>query len=35
MTQEEAKRSIDVFREQYPAIVQLWYDIERACKQVI
>lgn len=35
MTQEEAQRSINVYREQYPAVVQLWYDIEKACKKVI
>lgn len=35
MTQEEAKRSIEVFREQYPDIEKMWYELETACKQVI
>lgn len=30
MTQEQAQNAVDIFREAYPEVVQLWYDLENA-----
>jgi DNA polymerase len=35
MTQEQAIESVRVFRESYPEIVEFWYALENAAKQVI
>lgn len=35
MTPEECAHAVSVYREAYPEVVQLWYDLEGAAKQVI
>lgn len=32
---EEAHRGVQVFRQAYPEVVQMWYDVERAAKETI
>lgn len=35
MSQEDAHKSVKVFREKFPEVVQLWFDMERAMKRSI
>src|SRR5690606_17245016 len=35
LTKEECHRAVQVFRETYPEIVQLWYDLENAVSRVM
>jgi len=34
MSREEAHRAVTIFREAYPEVVQTWYDLENAAKDV-
>lgn len=35
LTQEEAHRSVRIFRETFPAIVRFWYDLEEAAQYAV